>query len=74
DHTFTSCPFLFLTCADGPGLLTLSNCIGHQGKNRCYLFCPVERCHKPGASQYYLVPLKLHNYDIPDCNHPNINI
>ncbi|KIO08757.1 hypothetical protein M404DRAFT_22611 [Pisolithus tinctorius Marx 270] len=74
DRNFTSHLFLFLACADGLGLLTLSNFVGHQGKNGCRMLCPMKGRCKPGASQYYPVLLKPDNYDLAGCDHPNIDI
>ncbi|KIK15072.1 hypothetical protein PISMIDRAFT_16793 [Pisolithus microcarpus 441] len=74
DCDFISRLFLFLVCADGPGLLTLSNFVGHQGKNGCWMLCPMKGCHKPGASQYYPVILKPDNYNVPGCDHPDVDI
>lgn len=74
DHEFLSRLFLFLVCADGPRLLTLSNFVGHQGKNGCCMLCPLKGCHKPGASQYYPVLLKPDNYDIHGCDHPDVDV
>ena len=39
---FISRLFLFLACADGPGLLTMSNFVGHQGKTGCCMRCPLK--------------------------------
>jgi len=74
DHEFISWLFLFLACADGPGLLTLSNFIGHQGKNGCQMLCPLNGCCKPGAPQYYPVLLKPNDYNVRGCDHPDINV
>ncbi|KAL4080974.1 hypothetical protein J3A83DRAFT_4355858 [Scleroderma citrinum] len=56
DCKFISCLFLFLACADGPGLLTLSNFVGHQSKNRCFLLKPdnynVHGCDHPYVDIY----------------------
>ncbi|KAI5991816.1 hypothetical protein EDD15DRAFT_2126850, partial [Pisolithus albus] len=60
--------------ADGPGLLTLSNFVGHQGKNGCRLLCPVKGRRKPGAPQYYPVLLKPNNYNLTGCDHPDVNV
>ena len=73
DRTFVSRLFFFLGCADGPGLITLSNLVGHQGKCGCRMLCPLTGRHKPGGSQYYPVLLKPDNYDVPGCNHGDVN-
>jgi len=74
DHEFISWLFLFLMCADGPGLLTLSNFIGHQGKNSCRMLCPLNGHHKPSVPQYYPVLLKPDNYNIHGCDYPDVNV
>ncbi|KAG2337345.1 hypothetical protein BDR05DRAFT_978538 [Suillus weaverae] len=67
DHTFISRLFLFLACAYGPSLICMSNFVGHSGKVGC--------CHrKPGASQYYPVLLKPHNYSVVGCDHNDVNV
>ena len=71
---FISCLFLFLACVDGPGLLTMSSLVGHQGKVGCRMRCPLKGRRKPGASQYYPVLLKPNNYDVPGCTHADVNI
>ena len=74
DREFLSRLFLFLACADGPGLLTLSNFVGHQGKNGCRMLCPLKGHRKPAASQYYPVLLKPNNYDVHGCDHPDVDV
>ncbi|KAI6095240.1 hypothetical protein F5141DRAFT_970773, partial [Pisolithus sp. B1] len=71
---FTSCLFLFLVCVDGLGLLTLSNFVGHQGKNGCHMLCPFKGHCKPGASRHYLVLLKLDNYNMSGSDHPDVDV
>jgi len=71
---FISQLFLFLACADGPGLLTLSNFIGHQGKNDFWMLCPLNGRRKPGAPQYYPVLLKPDDYNVRGCDHPDIDV
>ena len=66
NHEFLSQLMLYLACADGPGLLTMSNFIGHQGKNGCHMQWPLKAHCKPGASQYYPILLKPDNYH---CKH-----
>ncbi|KIK72792.1 hypothetical protein PAXRUDRAFT_21576, partial [Paxillus rubicundulus Ve08.2h10] len=73
DWTFNSNLFLILACADGPGLLCLSNLVGHSGKQGCRMFCPVKGCRKPNSSQYYPVLLQPDNYQVNGCLHPNIS-
>ena len=73
DCTFVLRLFFFLGCADRPGLITLSNLVGHQGKCGCHMLCPLTGRCKPGGSQYYPVLLKPDNYDVPGCNHGDVN-
>ena len=74
DREFISQLFLFLACADGPGLLTLSNFVRHQGKNGCRMLCPLNGRRKPGAPQYYPVLLKPNDYNVRGCDHPDIDV
>lgn len=74
DRTFISRLFLFLACADGPGLICMSNLVGHSGKVGCRMHCLIKGCHKQGASQYYPVLLKPHNYSVVGCDHDNVNV
>ena len=74
NRDFLSRLMLYLACADGPGLLTMSNFVGHQGKNGCRMQCPLRGRCKPGASQYYPVLLKPDNYDVPGCTHDDVNV
>jgi len=73
NHFFTSHLFLFLTCADGPGLLCLSGLIGHSGKHGCRMYCPIKGQHKPRRSQYYPILLLPMQYNIDGCAHPDID-
>ena len=66
--------FLFLACTNGPGLLTMSNFVGHQGKNGCHMRCPLKGHWKPGTSQYYPVLLKPNKYNVPGCTHDNVDV
>ena len=66
--------FLFLACTDGPGLLTMSNFVGHQGKHGCRMRCPLKGHWKPGTSQYYPVLLKPNKYNVPGCTHDNVDV
>ena len=74
DRLFTLRLFFFLGCGDGPGLTTLSNFVGHQGKCGCHMLCPLTGRHKPGRSQYYPVLLKPNNYNVPGSNHKDVNL
>jgi len=73
DHVFDSQLYFFLGCGDGPGLTTLSNCVGHSGKCGCCMLCSLTGWRKPGSSQYYPVLLKPDNYNVPGSNHADVN-
>lgn len=73
DQNFTSNIFLMLACADGPGLLCLSNLAGHSGKQGCRISCPIKVRRKQQASQYYPVILQPDNYQVNGCLHPDIS-
>ncbi|KAF9220269.1 hypothetical protein BS17DRAFT_852819 [Gyrodon lividus] len=73
NRTFTSKLFLILACADGPGLLCLSNLIGHSGKQGCHMFCPIKGRCKPNSSQYYPILLQPLDYHVNGCLHPDID-
>ena len=74
NHDFITQLFLFLGCTNGPGLLMMSNFVGHQGKNSCCMCCPLKGHWKPGASQYYPVLLKLNKYDVSGCTHDDVDV
>ena len=49
---FLSQLMLYPACANGPArLLTMSNFIGHQGKNGCHMQCPL-KCHDQFLSSW----------------------
>lgn len=73
DITFISNPFLILACADGPGLVCISNLIGHNGKNGCRMLCGLEGRRKPHGNHYYPVLLQPRNYDVRGCNHGDLH-
>ncbi|KAF9226193.1 hypothetical protein BS17DRAFT_698603 [Gyrodon lividus] len=54
DCTFTSNLFLMLACGDGPGLLCLSNLVGHSGMQGCHMFCPIKGCQTPCSCQVWV--------------------
>ena len=74
NHDFITWLFLFLRCTNGPGLLTMSNFVGHQGKNSCHMHCPLKGHRKPSASQYYPVLLKPNEYDVSGCTHNDVDV
>jgi hypothetical protein len=73
DVTFISHPFLILACADGPGLVCISNLVGHSGKNGCRMLCGIEGRRKPRANHYYPVLLKPLNYNVQGCGHDDLH-
>lgn len=74
DVVFISHPFLFLALVDGPGLICMSSLVGHTGKNGCRMYCGLQGCRKPHASQYYPVLLKPDNYTVVGCTHEDIDV
>jgi hypothetical protein len=73
DCTFMSRPFLHLAAADGPGSVHFTSLVGHHGAFPCRLYCDVKGQHKPGGPHYYPALLKPNNYDVPGCNHDDID-
>jgi hypothetical protein len=71
---FTSRPFFAFGTADGPGMTHLNGLVGHQGALGCQTYCSMPGRHKKGASQYFPVALKPHNFDVAGCNHGDINL
>ncbi|KAL0568733.1 hypothetical protein V5O48_013253, partial [Marasmius crinis-equi] len=65
-------PFFALATADGPGMASLSGCVGHHGKVHCRFYCPLEGRHKPSASMYYPARLLPNNYHVSGCDHPDV--
>lgn len=73
DRVFTSHPFLYLGGADGPGSVHFTGLVGHHGAYPCRLYCDLKGRHKPGVPHYYPALLKPDNYDVPGCNHPDVD-
>jgi hypothetical protein len=73
DRIFTSCPFLALSTADGPGMVHLNGLVGYHGKHGCRLYCGLQGRHKPGGSHYFPALLKPNNYTMPGCDHDDID-
>ena len=71
---FTSHPFFAFGTANGPGLTHLNGLVGHQGAVGCRTHCLMPGHHKEGASQYFLVVLQPHNFDVAGCNHSDVNL
>ena len=64
--------FFYLTTADGPGSVYLTCLVGHSGACLCQLFCGMKGQYKPGVSHYYPALLKLNDYNVEGCNHPDL--
>ncbi|OBZ71428.1 hypothetical protein A0H81_08373 [Grifola frondosa] len=71
---FTSYPFLALVTADGPGMTYLNGLVGHSGAYGCRLYCSMKGRHKPGGTHYFPAALKPTNYDVPGCEHADVNL
>lgn len=69
----TSYPFLHLGAANGPGSVHFTSLVGHHGAYPCRLYCNVKGRHKPGGPHYYPALLKPDDYDVPGCNHDDID-
>ncbi|KAJ8588647.1 hypothetical protein M405DRAFT_792718 [Rhizopogon salebrosus TDB-379] len=74
DTKYISYLYLILGLADGPGLLALSNLVGHTGRYGCRMQCGLQGRRKPGAPHYYPVLLKPDNYEIRGCDHDDIDV
>jgi hypothetical protein len=73
-RVFTSRPFFFLGTADGPGLAALHGQVGHHGAFGCREYCGLKGRHKPGGPHYYPALLKPLDYDLPGCNHSDVDV
>ena len=71
---YTSHPFFFLGTADGPGLAALHGQVGHHGAFGCCVYCGLKGRHKPGAPHYYPALLRPHDYNLPGCDHADVDI
>ncbi|KAK1216301.1 hypothetical protein PQX77_021077 [Marasmius sp. AFHP31] len=67
-------PFFALATADGPGMASLSGCVGHHGKVHCRFYCPLRGRRKQGASIYYPARFLPNQYTVSGCVHPDIQI
>jgi len=75
DTESTSYPWLAFGTADTVGMAELNGWVGHHGRNRCCLLCPMPGRHKPNVGIYYPVMLKPDGPGIPfGSNHPDIDI
>ncbi|KAG1869879.1 hypothetical protein F4604DRAFT_1881287 [Suillus subluteus] len=71
---FVSHPFLALGTADSPGLAYLNGLISHHGKNGCRLYCSIRGHHKARCPYYYPAHTRSPDYNVEDCNHPDMDI
>jgi hypothetical protein len=67
--------FSLLQTADRPVMAEIDGLTGHMGAYGCRQFCSVKRRRKPGpgGTHYYPALLKPTNYDVPGCNHDDVN-
>lgn len=72
--SFTACLWFCFGTADTVGMAELNGWVGHHGRSGCWLLCPMPRCHKPGAGNYYLMMLKPHGTLPSGSSHADINI
>ena len=73
-RVYTSRPYFFLGTADGPGLAALHGQVGHHGVFGCREYCGLKGRHKPGGPHYYPALLKPLDYDLPGCNHGDVDV
>ena len=74
DCVFVDHPFFALGTADGPGMTYLNGLVGHHGAYGCRLYCPTKGRHKPGGGHYFPAHLKPDHYNIPGCDHNDIDV
>ncbi|KZT69500.1 hypothetical protein DAEQUDRAFT_756881 [Daedalea quercina L-15889] len=70
----TSRPFLAVVAADGPGMTSINGLVGHQGAFGCRVYCGLPCRHKAGNSTYYPALGKPFDYDVLNCDHPDIAV
>jgi len=73
DVVFLSYLFLYLGATDGPGMTYLNGLTGHSGAFGCRLYCPVKGRRKDGGNHYYPALLKPINYNVPGCDHNDVD-
>jgi len=71
-RTFTSRIFLFLACADSPGMAYLNGLTGHSGAYGCRLYCSVKGRRKTNGNHYYPALLKPLNFSVPGSDHADV--
>ena len=74
NEKYTSYPYLAMVTADGPAMAKISGRVGHMGKKGCRYGCPQAGRRKPRGKQYNPACLKPDNYDVPGCDHEDINL
>jgi hypothetical protein len=73
-RVFTTHPFLALIEADSIAMAAISGSVGHFGRCGCRYFCPMPGRHPEGGTHYYPARFCPENFNIPNCNHPDIDI
>uniref|UniRef100_D8QEM0 Uncharacterized protein n=1 Tax=Schizophyllum commune (strain H4-8 / FGSC 9210) TaxID=578458 RepID=D8QEM0_SCHCM len=73
-RVFRDHPFLYLATADGPAMAYLNGFVGHHGRIHCRFYCPIIGRHKIGGPHYYPARLRPHDYRVPGCDHPDVDI
>lgn len=66
-------PWLLIGGGDTPGAALLSRFVTHTGAKGCRRRCPVKGRHKPNASTYYPVLLQPTDFQVPACNHGDVD-
>lgn len=74
NRIFIDHPFFALGTADGPGMTYLNGLVGHHGAYGCRLYCTTKGRHKPGRGHYFLAHLKPDQYNLPGCDHGDIDV
>ena len=71
---FLSRPFFVFGTADSIGIVQLNGQTGHHGAYGCRMYCAVKGRRKEGGKHYYPALLKPTDYDIPGCNHGDVDV
>ncbi|RDB26701.1 hypothetical protein Hypma_005263 [Hypsizygus marmoreus] len=74
DVKYISHFYVILATADGPGMVYLNGLVGHSGKIGCRLWCGLVGRHKPGKPTYYPALNKPENYNVAECDHPDVRV
>src|ERR1700722_1568794 len=70
----TSSLYFLLGTADGPGMTYLNGLVGYKSAFRCQFYCPFKGHREFRKTQYHPAHLKPNDYDVPGCNHPDIDV